>query len=466
MRNEIKVGLFVLISLISILFLTFEVKSLENFKEKGYVLYAVVDDASGLAEKSRVKLRGVKIGIIKSMQLVQNGVKLKLLIHKNVKIPKNSVVTVAQDNVLGGKYLEIIPPKKTTSYYTANETITRHLTTASIADVMTNVNVAVNKIKILIDKLNNTLDKNTTQNIKYTVANIKDSSIYLKNILKNINGKIPTLLNNANSLILTYKKSGDIIKKRLPDILSKTDSLMVKLNDVANVLKQKLPKLADEYIEVGKNANDILVKNKNSLSKTIAAAKNFFANGSNSFQKIDKFLAKVQNLRINVDITSDLLLRDNYFKTTANLALMPNPTRYYIIGLTSTENYESAKSVSNNDSKVYINAQIGKRYQNLLLRGGIIESTGGVGIDYFMYDDKVKLSADLYDFNSQNDYRDSKPHLDLSARYLYLKHLEFIAGVDDLINPNARELFLGVGVNFDDNDLKTFVSGGASSFLK
>ena len=466
MRNEIKVGLFVLISLISILFLTFEVKSLENFKEKGYVLYAIVNDASGLAEKSRVKLRGVKIGVIKSMQLTNNCVKLKLLINKNVKIPKGSMVTVAQDNVLGGKYLEIIPPKKITSYYSPNETITKHLSSASMADVLTNVNIAVNKIKILIDKLNNTLDKNTTKNIKYTIANIKDSSIYLKNILKNINGKIPALLNNANKLILTYKASGEIINHKLPGILNKTDTLMAKLNNVADVLKQKLPKLADEYIKVGKNANDILVKNKNSLAKTIAAAKNFFANGSNSFQKIDKFLAKVQNLRINVDITSDLLLKDNYFKTTANLALTPAPTRYYIIGLTSTENYENPQSVSNKDSKVYINAEIGKRYQNLLLRGGIIESTGGVGIDYFMYNDKVKLSADLYDFNSQNDYRDTSPHLDLSARYLYLKHLEFIAGVDDLINTDARQFFLGIGVNFNDNDLKTFVSGGASSFLK
>jgi len=466
MKTEIKVGIFVFVSLIAILFLTFEVKSLENFKEKGYTIYAIVSDASGLAEKSRVKLRGVKIGIIKSMHLVRNGVKLKLLIYKNVKIPKGSVVTVAQDNVLGGKYLEIIPPSTYTSYYSANETITKHLTSASMGDVLTNINEAVNKVKVLIDKLNNTLDKNTTQNIKYTIANIKDSSVYLKNVLKNINSKIPKLLENANQLILSYKKSGDIIKQKIPDILDKTDKLVSKLNDVGDVLKQKLPKLADEYIEVGKNANEILVKNKNSLAKTIAAAKSFFENGSNSFKKIDNFFAKVQKSQINVDIRSDLLLKDSFFKTTANIAYIPSPTRYYILGITSTKDYESKITQNDDDSKVYINAEIGKRYQNILLRGGIIESTGGVGMDYFMYNDKLKFSADLYDFNAQNDYRDTNPHLDLSARYLYLKHLEFIAGINDLINHNARQFFLGVGVNFNDNDLKTIVTGGATSFLK
>ena len=116
MRNEIKVGIFVLISLLAILYLTFQVKSLEDFKEKGYVLYAVVNDASGLAKKSRVKMRGVKIGIIKEMSLISTGVKLKLLINNDVKIPKGSMVAVAQDNVLGGKYLNIIPSNNTVYY--------------------------------------------------------------------------------------------------------------------------------------------------------------------------------------------------------------------------------------------------------------------------------------------------------------------------------------------------------------
>ena len=135
MRNEIKVGLFVLVSLIGMLYLTFQIKSLEDLKQKGYTLYAIVNDASGLSKKSRVKMRGVKVGIIKEMKLTQNGVKLKLLIDKNVKIPKNSLVTVAQDNVLGGKYLKIIP-SNSTDFYKPNEVISKYLKTASMEDVM------------------------------------------------------------------------------------------------------------------------------------------------------------------------------------------------------------------------------------------------------------------------------------------------------------------------------------------
>ena len=470
--REIKVGIFVLVSLIALLYLTFQIKSLESFKERGYPLYAIVNDASGLAKKSRVKMRGVKIGIIKEMHLTKKGVKLKLLINKGVKIPVGSMVTVAQDNVLGGKYLKIIP-SNSDEYYKKGDTISKYLSTASMEDVMNNINSAVSDIKVLIQKINNTLDKNTTQNIKTTIANIKDSSIYLKALLKETKDKLPSimdktdsLLTNANSLVSTYKKSGDIINKKLPSIMDKTDNLVKNLDKIALIIKKKLPRLVDEYTRLGKNANDLIVENKTSLKNTISSAEDFFSSGSESFKKIDNFLASINKSQIDVDIYSNFLTKDSYFKTTANIAYIPTPTKYYIFGVTSKEDYSTKTLASKKESKIYFNAMLGKRYSDLLLRGGIIENTGGLGVDYFYNKDRVKLSADIYDFNGENDYRGNNPHLDLKATYLYLKHLEFIAGIDNLINKDARQFFLGVGVKFRDNDLKPLVSGGATSFLK
>ena len=465
MKNEIKVGLFVLIALASILFLTFEIKSFDNLKKNGYPIYAVINDASGLSHKSRVKLRGVKIGIIDSMELEPNGVRLKLLINKKVKIPVGSTLSVAQDNVLGGKYLQIIP-SNSNEYYTADSVIKKYLPSSSMADVMTNINQAVNKVKILIDKLNNTLDKNTTRNIQITMENIKDTSVLLKNIMKNADKKLPTLLDNANKLVLTYKQTGDIIKQKLPSILNKTDSLMYKLNNISDILKVKLVALSNQYIKLGQNANKILEDNQKGIKDTVTSAKDFFASGSESFNKINKFIGGMQKAQIGVDIYSNYMAQDDYFKTTANIAYMPTPTKYYIVGVTTTKDYTSKAALAKNQSKAYINAEIGKRYYNLLVRGGIIQNTGGLGIDYFMNQDRLKFSGEIYDFNSENDYRGSNPHISVKAAYLYLKHLEFLAGVDNLINTDARSFFLGVGVKFKDNDLKTLLSGGATSLLK
>jgi len=463
MKTEVKVGLFVLIGLLSLLYMTFQLKTLEDMKEKGYYIYAVVDDASGITKKSKVKLRGVTVGHVNSMKLMDNGVKLKLLIKNGVKIPQGSEVTVAQDNVLGGKYLKIIPGDST-AYIQPNGTIDKYLPAASMEDVMTNINKAVSDVRVLLAKLNKTMNDELINNIHEMMANLKYSSQKLDNILATTQNKLPEILDNANNLLLTYKRTGDILNRKIPSILAKTDMILAKLNKTGDILNTKLPQLADEYIALGKNANSLLVENKEGLKNTINAASDFFASGSKSFQKLDDMLGSMQRSQIEVDISSNYMTRDDYFQTTANIAYKPNPTKYYIVGVTSTKDY----SVPNPDDedKLYFNAMLGKRYDNVLVRGGIIQSTGGLGADYFLDKDRVKLSADVFDFNSVNDIRGDKPNLSLKATYVYLKHLEFIGGVNNALNTDARTFFLGLGVKFIDNDLKTIIAGGGSSFLK
>ena len=488
--KEIKVGIFVLLGIISLLILTFQVNSLDNFNKKGYTLYAILPDASGLNKKAKVKLRGVNIGNVESLELIDKGVKLKLFIKEGVKVPKNSVVTLSQDNFLGGKFLKIIP-SNSDDYYNENEIITNHLNVASMDDVMNNINLAANSLKVLINKFNTTLDNKAIENIKNTISNIKDSSLILKSVLESANKKLPLLLDNANELVLEYKKAGtvlnnevpilldktqallikfnktgDVLNNKLPSILNKTDTLVTKFNKTGDVLNSKLDKLMNEYIKVGENVNTLLDDNKYSIKEAIKGAKEFFVSGAESLKKVDNYLSSVQKSQVLVDIESNYMIDDNYFKTSALISYLPNPTKYYIFGVTSTKDYSDLTKIDKNQNKILVTAEYGKRFDNLLIRGGVIESTGGIGVDYFLDKDRVKLSGEIYDFNAINDKRGNNPHLTLKARYLYLKHIQFIGGVDNILNQNARKFFLGIGVSFKDNDLKTIIGGGASSFLK
>ena len=488
--KEIKVGIFVLLGIVSLLILTFQVNSLDSFNKKGYILYAILPDASGLNKKAKVKLRGVNVGNVESLELIDKGVKLKLFIKEGVKIPKGSLVTLSQDNFLGGKFLKIIP-SNSYDYYNKNEIIKKYLNVASMDDVMSNINVAVDSLKILIDKFNNTLDDKAINSIRDTIYNIKDSSLILKSVIENTNKKIPLLLDNANELVLEYKKAGvvlnnklpmlldktqtlltkfnktgDLLNNKLPSILNKTDNLVAKFSETENVLNSKLDKLMDEYIKVGENVNSLLYDNNRSVKEAINEAKEFFISGAESFKKVDNYLGAIQKTQVFVDIESNYMIDDDYFKTSALISYLPNPTKYYIFGVTGKKDYSDLTKINKNQNKALITAEYGKRFNDLLIRGGIIESTGGIGVDYFLDKDRIKLSGEIYDFNAINDVRGDNPHLTLKARYLYLKHIQFIGGVDNILNQDARKFFLGIGVSFKDNDLKTIIGGGASSFLK
>ena len=467
MRVETKVGIFLFLAILSILYLTFQVKNLSDFNKRGYTLYAYINDASGLEKKAQVKLRGVKIGKVEDLKLDGNVVKLKLFIKNGVQIPIGSEITLAQDNMLGGKYVKIIPSNNNV-FYSKNETIKKYLKTASLNDLINNVNSAVDDIKILIGKLNKTIDDKSINNIHQILANVNAASLDLKKILKITKTKLPIVIDNANKLVLTYKDIGVKIDKKIPSILNKADILLAKLNKTGDTLNKKLPSTIDEYKNLALTANNILKDNNTSIKNAINSANDFFVSGKEGFKKIDKLLGSVTKSQVKVEFNDKYMMRDGYSKTYAQIAYLPTPTKQYILGVTSSKDYSNLSTINQNHTKdkIYINAEYAKRFDNLLLRGGIIETTGGVGIDYYLNKDRLILSSEIYDFNAVNDIRGNNPHLNIAAKYIYLKHLEFLTGIDNILNSKATSLFLGMGIKFGDNDLKTLLSGGATSFLK
>jgi phospholipid/cholesterol/gamma-HCH transport system substrate-binding protein len=467
MKTEFKVGLFFLLGIASLLYLTFRVKDVQNWKEKGYPLAGVVNDATGLSIGAKVKMQGVDIGTLKGMELNGTKVVLKMVIKQGVKVPVGSKITLGQENFLGGKYVRIIPSEEHT-YYKPGSTIAQYLPSASMEDVLNNVNKAVTEVRVILKKINDQiLDANTTRNLRLTIANVKDASLQLKELLGALNRKVPGVLDNANSLISTYKKTGQILNARLPRILAKVDRLMGSADRVMGTIDRNISSLAGEYKKVGENLNIILTENRKNIKGALNSAQSFFAEGGKSFKKLDKFLGGFTKSVLDVQIGGDYYGNDGFYRSYADLTYIPKPTKYYMLSVVNTRDYSSWEKVKmDSKDRFLISAQLGKRYGDWLIRGGIIENTGGVGLDYFALKDNLKLSGEIFDFNSDNDVRGKRAHLRFTGRYLFLKHLYLRGGVDNLLNDDARNFFIGAGIKFQDNDLKSIAVGGASSFLK
>ena len=177
-----------------------------------------------------------------------------------------------------------------------------------------------------------------------------------------------------------------------------------------------------------------------------------------------KVLSSVGHIR---DIPKSASKKANAIDIEAGF--VPN---YYILEIVSSADYSK---VDNNgtliepslhdEGKYLISAQMGKRYDNFLLRAGIKENTGGVGIDYISDFDVLQASLDLYDANAVNDIRGDKPHLKLGFRYRPIKHINFYAGVDNFLNKETTNTFIGFGINFIDDDLKYLLISAGSSTL-
>jgi len=517
MKTEAKVGLFITLSLFFLFGLLSQLSSFDNLFKKSYPIVAKINDGSGLKDKAKVKLKGVDIGYVKTVQLLDNNVITHLMIDEGVKIPTDSTIIISQDSLLGGKFLDI-KPGVSTENLAINALLQKEEKVSSIVDASTAADRAFREIELLTKDIRDIFNQGGKSDIQSTLANLNEFSKLLASISKEDNQTIHEILNNANkslananetitkfakmsdeitvtskdfsttakefsrvgktlnkdlpAMMAEYSRVAENINRDLPAIMARIDSITKYLNRVSKTLDKKLPTALDKFVVLEDNLNDVVVENKDNLANALTSVDGFFSDSQETMKKVDKYLDGLIKSELHVEMRSDEVYDDGgYSKSHLNLTLKPDPTRYYMLGVTSGPSFEKddnfargyAGNKKHESGAFLLSAQYGKRYDDLLFRVGIIESQGGFGVDYFALNDTLKVSANLYDFNGVSDVRGNTVNLTTTVRYQFFKHINAYVSGNNLLNKSANSVSVGLGVSFVDNDLKNLLGAAAAS---
>ena len=108
---ETIMGLVVLI--IAVLFLAFAYRVSDLQVVKGYKLTAEFMKVGGLSIGSDVRINGIKIGTVTAQHLNNKDytVNVEFSISADTKLPKDSVVAIVGDGLMGDKFVKIEPGK-------------------------------------------------------------------------------------------------------------------------------------------------------------------------------------------------------------------------------------------------------------------------------------------------------------------------------------------------------------------
>jgi phospholipid/cholesterol/gamma-HCH transport system substrate-binding protein len=109
---ETLVGLFVLLGLAGLLFLSLQAANLASFGErKGYVVSARFDNIGGLKARAPVRSAGVTVGRVTSIVLDANTYQglVHMEIDRDVQFPKDSSAKIQTAGLLGDQYVGIEP---------------------------------------------------------------------------------------------------------------------------------------------------------------------------------------------------------------------------------------------------------------------------------------------------------------------------------------------------------------------
>lgn len=107
---EAVVGVFVLIGLLSLGYLSVRLGKVQVFGADQYVVYAEFAQAGGVKAGSDVEIAGVAVGSVKSVSLGEDYMaKVALSIDSRVRIQQDSIASVKTKGLIGEKYIQISP---------------------------------------------------------------------------------------------------------------------------------------------------------------------------------------------------------------------------------------------------------------------------------------------------------------------------------------------------------------------
>jgi phospholipid/cholesterol/gamma-HCH transport system substrate-binding protein len=107
--KELAVGVFLVIGIFSLVFISVKLGRLEVLGSGGYVLYAKFEDAGGIKAGADVDIAGVTIGKVDSVTLHNYQALLEFTINPNIKIQEDSIASIRTKGLIGEKFVEISP---------------------------------------------------------------------------------------------------------------------------------------------------------------------------------------------------------------------------------------------------------------------------------------------------------------------------------------------------------------------
>lgn len=108
---ETAVGVFVLIGLISVAYLTVKLGKMEWFGDDYYMVDARFDSVSGLKAGAQVDMAGVEVGQVADIRLDPERLVaiVRLKVKKGVVLTDDVIASVKTSGLIGDKYIKLTP---------------------------------------------------------------------------------------------------------------------------------------------------------------------------------------------------------------------------------------------------------------------------------------------------------------------------------------------------------------------
>lgn len=445
---------------------------LSDFKTRDYEV--ILADATGLSTRSKIYLAGVAVGRVRKITLGENEAILKVAFLRNIQIRQNARLSRKSSSILGTAVLSLDPGTELSPVISPGGMINAAREAGDINALMGTVGDLGGQIsQLLRDFQENQLamlsiSLETFNSIAKKVDNQSEAELErISRILEST----ALITERMERLLAQSEESGT---GREGDLYGTIENLRLITEEIRRGQGNVGQAIYDDQLYAGvlaavQRIEEAVVKLQETLDTINSAA----ASAGKVIDNANVIVERATGLGIQVDTSGAYNIMAKEVQAGASIRLVPSSNdRWYRVGVSSIPGGIIANSVQEKKDSTgtvfettetrntfAIDAELARRFGLLTFRGGLLENTGGIGIDVQPLR-WMSVSGEVFNFRSGEapNLRGTvtvfpffDPDSDKPWNWVYLK-----GGVNNSLT-SSRDFFIGGGLRFADREIKGLV---------
>jgi phospholipid/cholesterol/gamma-HCH transport system substrate-binding protein len=468
---------FIVLGVAGGVYIIMSADGLSSFNTKLYDV--TLDDATGLTTRSQVYLAGVPVGKIHAINLSGNEAHLKVAFLKNVEIREDAKIARKSSSILGTSILALDPGTELTPLISEGGRINAERDTQDLNAIFGVVQELGNQLTAILGEF----QTNQMQLLAVSLETFNSIAGKINTASDAELERVSRILESAAAITervdgLLASREGEIggsvseIYTSLENIRAITDDLRAGRGNFGQALRD------DQLYSGILSAVEKTGAAVDQLRTTLDSVNTLAVNVNGVVTSAGEIVDKANGLGISVDALGRYEFINKQMRSGASLRLDPaSNDRWYRIGVSSmpegvttrkvtetmttggTGTVSSYEDITETKYTIAVDAELARRFGPVTLRGGLLESTAGLGLDIQPLR-WVSLSGEVFRFKTGEApnlrgtvtvYPFFDPGSNKPWHWLYIQ-----GGVNNSLR-DERDFFVGAGIRFSDREVKGLV---------
>lgn len=480
MSQAVKVGIFALVVLVVLAAMILRIEDVHLFGGPERSVSAVFSSVAGLDDKAAVRIAGVRVGQVDGIALEDRQAVVTLAIDTPVTLTEGTSARIANMGLLGDKYVILEPGPEGAPPLPEGAVIPGY--TPPTFDE------ALAKFNRLGESLGEGLGQiGADGSLGRLIGNLEAVSAEIRTLVATNRGQIDATMDSVASFSGTLARELPRLTAQVAGVLDRMDRTLLQLEGTVGESRPDLQATASNLRTLTEEAR-ASVDNLNEVTGRLARGEGTIGKLLTSDEAHDELVGALQSVESGVETLSGALggiqkiqlelgLESYYLealeesRSAFTLDVDPQSGKLYRVAVVDSpfgkeETQLRRSTVTNPDGSTEttvtetfkrdddptFSALFGfQLFDESRIWAGLIESSGGVQVEYPLLDRRLWLSLEAFEFDREGDL---EPHLRLSGSYKIGDMLYLRAGYDDFLEGERDSLFLGGGIRWRDDQLK------------